>query len=419
MRKWVTIGIAVVVSTFIAANAILLFSEKSKLTRTYYVHEFDRVHESTYAQELEKESVVVPVNEVTVTVDVEVVTDFTVVPGDVVQQGIELVQLKTEAADNQRMIWEAEQQAYMAEQTQLQQIISSLESEQAGASTNFSDIDTSTGSVGDEETSVNVQVDVNVSPEGQFSQAIAEAQQKLAEVDRKLQIISTQLSQESSELAILSPIDGNVASIEEREGLYFITIYTNEKTVRTFANETEWHDIQEGQQVINSSSHQEGVVEGSVFAKSQIPADHSKWLLAYEQYNNKKEEPLYEVQIQLNDQIDALPYAATINSVIHTNEAENAVRVKSEWLLDRIKENAEVYTLTEEGKIIRTPVVAPFDLKQYTILSEGLESEAIVLNEESKINGSPAFLPFPMDLPTWNSIKAVGWKDYLKYLTYE
>ncbi|MEI4768868.1 efflux RND transporter periplasmic adaptor subunit [Psychrobacillus sp. FJAT-51614] len=419
MSKGFTIGIAIIVSTFIAANAILLFSNKSQLARSYYIEEYDRAQANTYAQEMEKESVIVPAKETIVTIEAEAVSDFTVAEGDIVQQGVELAKLKTESADNQRALWEAEQQAYMQEQSQLQQIISSLESERAGSdATSFGEGST-TGTTADDVIDVNVQVDVNVPQDGNFAQAIAEAEQKLAEVDRKLQIVNTQLSQETGDLALLSPIDGNVASIEERDGLYFISIYPNEKSVLTFVNEEEWHEIMEGQKVMNYSTHQEGMAEGSILTKSAVPANKSEWLKAYKQFENKTQEPLYEVRIQLNEQPKELPFAANINSVITTDEVENAVKVKSTWLLNKAKQKAEIYTLTNEGRIVRTPVTIPFDLKQYAILSEGLENNVVLLNAEPKRDESTAFLPFPMELPTWNSIKAVSWKDYLRYLTYK
>lgn len=419
MNKWLVIGTSIVVSIFIAANAVLLFSNKSEITKSYYVNEYDRVYENTFTKELEKESVIVPVNESTVTIDVDAVNDILVTEGDTVQQGAELVQLKTVSADDQRMLWQTEQEAYMQEQSQLNQIIGNLESERAGADSTSSSNGSTTGSTDDETIDVNVQVDVNISQEGNFAQAIAEAEQKLAEVDRKLQIVSAQLNQESGELTLLSPIEGSVAAIEERNGKYFIEIYGTEKSVITFANEVEWHQIKEGLHVKNYSSHQEGVVEGSILTKAEVPANASKWLTAYEQFGNKTEEPVYEMRISLEEQRIALPFGANINSVIITDEAENAVRVKTKWLLNRSKELAEVYTLTNEGRIMRTPVTVPFDVNQNAILSEGLQSESVVLNAEPKNVDAPAFLPFPLDLPSWSSIKAVSWKDYMKYLTYK
>lgn len=81
MNKWLTIGVSIVVSTFIGANAILIYSDKSQISRTFYVSEYDRVYENTYAKELEKESIVVPANEMSVTINVEAVNDIVVAEG--------------------------------------------------------------------------------------------------------------------------------------------------------------------------------------------------------------------------------------------------------------------------------------------------------------------------------------------------
>ena len=419
MNKWLTIGISIVVATFIGANAILIYSDKSQISRTFYVSEYERVNENTYAEELEKESIVVPANEMAVTIDVESVNDVIVAEGDSVEEGSDLATLKTNFAEDQRLLWETEQQAYMQEQSELSMIISDLESERNGADSNSSGDSQATGGSADEIVDVNVQVDVNVSQDGNFAQGIAETKQKLAEVDRKLQIVDAQLAQDSVALSLLSPISGTVSAIEERNGKYFIHLFTNEKSVITYVKESEWHDIEEGQSVKNYSTHREGVVEGSVSSKVQVPANASKWLTAYEQFAEETDEPVYEVSIQLAEQLEILPFSANLNSVITTNQAENAVQLNSKWLLNRSKNVAEVYTLTSEGKIARTPVTVPFDLKQHAILSEGLSNGNVVLNADQKTDNAEAFLPFPVDLPTWNSIKSVSWKDYVKYLTYK
>lgn len=419
MNKWLTIGVSIVVSIFIGANAILIYSDKSQISRTFYVSEYDRVYENTYAKELEKESIVVPANEITVTIDVEAVNDIVVAEGDRVEEGADLATLKTDSAEDQRSLWETEKQAYTLEQSKLRTIIRDLESDRSEADSSSSGDSQATGGTADEIVDVNVQVDVNVSQDGNFAQGIADAKQKQAEIDSKLQIIDAQLAQDSGGLSLLSPISGTVSTIEERNGNFFIHLYVDEKSVITYVKESDWHDIEVGQTVKIYSTHREGVVEGSISGKTQVPANASKWLTAYEQFEQKIGEPVYEVRIQLAEQLDTLPFAANLNSVIITNQAENAVQIKSKWLLNRSKKAAEVYTLTSDGRIARTPVTVPFDLKQHAVLSEGLKNGNVVLNADQKTDAAEAFLPFPLDLPTWNSIKAVNWKDYVKYLTYK
>ena len=133
MNKWLTIGISIVVATFIGANAVLIYSDKSQISRTFYVSEYERANENTYATEIEKESIVIPANEMSVAIDVEAVNDVIVAEGDSVEEGSDLATLKTNSAEDQRLLWETEQQAYMQEQSELNEIISDLESDRYGA----------------------------------------------------------------------------------------------------------------------------------------------------------------------------------------------------------------------------------------------------------------------------------------------
>lgn len=419
MNKWLVIGVSIIVSTFIAANAILLFEENSEIARTYYLKDHETVQTNTYSKELEKESVVVPTDAVTVTVDVERVSNLAVSEGEEIGADTELAQLKPDFAEEQRGIWETEVQAYRQEQMQLNQIISDLEYERSNTEGSYTDTDTATSNTNDEVTDVNVQVDVQLSQDGSYSQAIGAAKQKLAEVDRQLQIMEAQLNQEPGAMSLLSPIAGTVGSIENKDGKYFIEIYSVEKSLLTFVPEKEWHKLEAGMLVRNYSSHSESMAEGTIATITQVPANGSPWLSAYKQYDAQSEEPLYEVMIQLNEQPEQLPFAANMNSAITTQQAENAVTIKREWLLNPTKEQAELYVLTPEGKITRTAVNTPFHLNKHAVVSTGLENGMIVLDDKPKTPEAPAFLPFPLETPSWTSIKAVSWKDYVKYLTYK
>lgn len=419
MNKWLVIGISIIVSTFIAANAILLFEDNSEIARTYYLKEHETVQTSTYSKELEKESVVVPTEAVTITIDTDQVSNLVVSEGDEIGADSELAQLKPDFAEQQRAIWETEVEAYRQEQMQLNQIIGDLEYERSNAEGTYTDTNTATNNTNDDVTDVNVQVDVQLSQDGSYSQAIGTAKQKLAEVDRQLQIMEAQLSQEPGAVSLLSPIAGTVGAIESKDGKYFIEIYSQEKSLLTFVPEKEWHKLDEGMLVKNYSSHNESINEGTIAAITQVPANGSPWLSAYKQYDSESKDPLYEVRIQLNEQPERLPFAANINSAITTDQVDNAVSLKTDWLLNSTKEKAELYVLTTEGKIAKTAVTIPFYLNKHTVVTTGLENGTTVLEDEPKAEAAPAFLPFPMETPSWKSIKAVSWKDYVKYLTYK
>ena len=57
-----------------------------------------------------------------VTIDVEAVNDIVVAEGDSVEEGSDLATLKTDSAEDQRLLWETEQQAYMQEQSELKKL---------------------------------------------------------------------------------------------------------------------------------------------------------------------------------------------------------------------------------------------------------------------------------------------------------
>ena len=191
---------------------------------------------------------------------------------------------------------------------------------------------------------VNVQVDVNVSQDGNFAQGIAEAKQKLAEVDRKLQIVDAQLAQDSGELSLLSPISGTVSTIEERNGKYFIHLFANEKSVITYVKESEWHDIEEGQSVKNYSTHREGVVEGSISSKTQVPANASKWLTAYEQFEHKIDEPFYEVQDSVSRTTRNLAFCGKSKLSNHYKPSRKCCASKIEMATKPLRQMQRKYT---------------------------------------------------------------------------
>ncbi len=418
MKRWLAIGIAIVVSMLIATNVVLLFDEESEIDRTYYIKEYDRPTKSTYVKELEKESVIVPTEITHVSIEIEKVQHLLVSEGDYVQPEMELAQLNNAYADEQRSLWETQQQAYQREQGQLLQLQSRLESERASTPGTVSDSNTSTANNADGEMDVNVQVDVSASQDGNFAQAIAQTELKLLEIERQLDIIRAQLNQPAGELAVVSPVEGTIGSIQESEGKYVIEVYTNDKSLVTFVEENEWHELGEGQLVKSYTTHLEGILEGSVVSRSQVPVESSKWLTAFEQFDKPYDKPLYEIEVQFAQPIDTLPFAANVNSVFITNEAADAVRIPAKWLVANEEEKAAIYTLTEEGKIAITPVTVPFHLDKYAIVTD-FQNDTVVIEGEKKYEDSKTFLPFPSKLPSWNSIKAVHWKDYLKYLTYK
>ncbi|MBW9234685.1 hypothetical protein JQK62_21025, partial [Leptospira santarosai] len=118
---------------------------------------------------------------------------------------------------------------------------------------------------------VNVDVGVDVSQDGAFAQAIAEAEQKLSEVNQQLQVVDAQLAQEGA-AAIISPVEGIVSTIRDKNDRLAIEIYSIDKIVVTYATDEQWQNVQADDRVRLQADGMDQSIEGTVTQVSQVPA---------------------------------------------------------------------------------------------------------------------------------------------------
>nr|WP_084226106.1 hypothetical protein [Planococcus salinarum] len=57
MNKYFAIGLSIAITAFLAANAILLFSERSQVPKKLYISEYERTYTSSYSEKLPKEAI--------------------------------------------------------------------------------------------------------------------------------------------------------------------------------------------------------------------------------------------------------------------------------------------------------------------------------------------------------------------------
>lgn len=422
MNRLITIGISVAIAAFVGANLILVFKEDSPLARSYYIDDHIRVAPGDYARELEKEAITVPVNAYSLSIERENLLELTVQQGAEVTVGALIANLDTSDEQEQRAEWQAMQSAFQSEANELRSIISGLQSDKASAGSSSSDYGNAngTGNANDEivDVTVDVQVDVEITEEGAYDQAIAQAEAKLAEVERELAIVSAQLQSPSGDLQFVSPFEGVVDRIEEFSDTIVVHILPLEQRLITFVEEKDWHDIQSEQTARAYSSHLAQTYTGSISGKGVLPVTENRWKEIHGQFETHPDLPLYEVQIEPVEELVGLPLGANVNVTINLDEAKNAMRIRDDWMLVRDKDYAEIYTLSERGTVGRIPVGIAFDVPvlQSVIVDSGLVNGQIVLDDEFRRNNSRTFFPMPFDRPTWNSIKSVNWKEYLYFL---
>lgn len=427
MSKLGNIAVAVVVSCFIAANAILLFSEKSIIPKTVYVDDYERLTAGNYTEELPKEGLVSPISSYFVYVaDDENVEQWLVKEGDAVTMGQEIASLNTARSDEQQAVWESEKQALKSQQSDLESQIDELETGRLRAASNRRTSADTTESVGtgDAQTDVNVNVDVNVSDQGAYEAAIADLEKELSHVQRQITVLDTQINQDDSNPAVLSPVDGVVANIHPLGERLAVEIYSTERNILTFAVSEQWQEIKPQSRVLIQADGMDKAVEGTVEAVSQVPSTDNEWVAAYKKVAKDEEEnPLayYEVRVLPTESIEALPFANNANLSIIVNEAENAVSVKAKWLDNRFEESAVATVVNEDGYAVRKNVLTPFDYKNRAVIVEGLEIGDVAIDNDrvDDYNYAPAvFFPMPTETPAWYSWKTFGWKNYMKYLWY-
>nr|WP_084226107.1 hypothetical protein [Planococcus salinarum] len=331
-------------------------------------------------------------------------------------------------SEEQRAIWEAEEDALEDELREVRSALQDLEtasSRQSRPTTGSStDRDTVTTAQGDTvELDINVSLDVEVPQDGSYAAGIAEAEQRIASIETQLAVVEAQLDQNTAKPALVSPIEGVVGKVDAGSMPMSIEIYSSEKLFMTYVVEEEWLDVSVDDRVF---LHVDGIgqaMPGKILRKSQLPAGGSKWLDAYralDPVDQNNPIAIYEVLIITEEPItDAVPYGKTANASIVINEAADAVALKDTWIFDRYNGTGNAFVLNEEGRAEAVPVTIAFDLEGKAILSDGMEAGATVVDNDllRRFASAPqAFLPFPSIQPDMEHAKNTYWRKYVEYL---
>ncbi|RAZ80758.1 efflux RND transporter periplasmic adaptor subunit [Planococcus halotolerans] len=429
MNKYFMIGLSVAITAFLAINAILLFSEKSQVPKKLYINEYERAYTSSYTEKLPKEAITAPLAATEIFIqDSDAVEQWIINEGDSVEAGTELALLNEAESEEQRAIWEAEEDALNDELREVRSVLRELETASSrnsrpttGSSTNR---DTATNANGDTvELDVNVQVEVEVPQDGSYAAGVAETEQRIAALETQLAVVEAQLDQNTAKPALISPIEGIVGKIDAGNMPMSIEIYSSEKLFMTYVVEKEWLEVNVDDRVF---LHVDGVAQampGKVLRKSQLPADSSKWLDAYralDPIDQNNPIAIYEVLIMTEEPItDAVPYGKTANASIIINEAADAVALKDAWIFDRYNGTGKVSVLNAQGRAESLPVTIAFDLEGKAVLSEGVLPGSTVVDSDilQRFAFAPqAFLPFPSVQPDMEHAKNTEWRRYVEYL---
>lgn len=430
LNKLWNIAVAVAVTAFIATNLILLYGQKSLVPKYVYAPETERMVAGHYTEKLSKEGLVIPDMVYTAYIDREAtVGEWLVEEGETVTAGQPIANLDTGRMESQRSIWQSEKKALEAQERDLESSLSQLEQERRSAEsgTNSSTnerLDNSGADNGSPIVDLSVDVQVDVPQGGAYAHAIAAAENQLADIRRQLTVVEAQLEQSGETLSLVSPADGTVAKVHRQGEQLAVDVYSTERTILTYAAGEEWQDIEQEDRVFIQASGLEGVIEGSVHSVSEVEAPESKWLDAYrtlDQRNVNNPLAYYEVRILPNEDISVLPFANNVNAVIYTEEAYDAVAVKSEALTDKSRDEAIVTVIDNEGYAKNVPVITPFDWKGQSIITDNLyEGDFVITGPiyDRTISPPAVILPMPLEWPSKEEWKAHDWRDYMHFILF-
>lgn len=431
MNRFFFVGLSIAITAFLTSNFLLLFGEKSIISKELYISEYEQAFTHTYTETLPKEALTAPQDTMEIYVqDDEALEQWLVKEGDAVMAGAELARLNQSESEDQRAIWQSEQSALQAErsevQASLQELLQARMSQNSSFSENRSDSNSYPGIGGlDEELrmDVNVSVGVEVPEDGAYASGISQAQQRLAAIDSELAVVEAQLAQNRENPALISPVDGTVARINRDSATPSIEIYNNEREFITYLLEDEWHDVEQADRVLIQAPGISGAIPGVVRSVSEIPAEESKWFRAYRELGRiDQNNPIafYEVRISPETPLqEAMPFGSNVNADITLNEAQDAVALRDDWIYDNDETKGTAYTLDIDGRPNAVPVEIAFAVPGRTVLASGMEAGDLLLNE-ARLHDYPGrprlFMPFPSSQPDFDYAKNTEWRAYIEYL---
>lgn len=429
MSKRINIAAAIGISAFLATNLFLLFSDKSVIHKSVYINEYERMTIADYHEKLPKESFVTPTDTYTVYVGSDDAIDsWLVTEGDAVFAGDELALLNTENADKERDTWEAERTALYQQENELNDLISDLLAEKAKSNKrNDSTLHSGNSKIAETGNRTTIELDfgvdlnIDVTQGGTYAQAVAAAEQELADVSRKLAVVNAQLDQSPSRPAILSPVDGIVADVTRRGSTLAVDIYSSQKVLTTYAKDKEWERVEMNDRVLLQGEGIEGIAEGTVISVSTVPTKNVPSLEAYKTLDEKQAtNPLayYEIRISTDADLYAIPFGNNVNAIVITKEALDAVAVNEEWLRG-IDDELTGAIIETTGRAVKVPVSTPFTWNKRTVITEGIFQGDIVIDEalvRDFVQPPRIILPAPLYMPSKSEWRMHGWRNYVKHI---
>ena len=412
-KPWTSISI-VVVAILIGLNAYFVFKNDSKVARSYFIDEFQKAYTGDHVELVNKETIVAPAKTYTISADATSLSAITVKRGQEVTATDLLATYKTEEVDDEVTKLEAERTAYETELSDLEAALAQIETDYSDASDPKSSINTDQLS-----DKLAVTVEMELANQNSISTAIAILNGHIAETTRHIALMDAQIAQLQARQGIISPVDGIISTITEEAGSVTFEIYSSEKTMLAYLSEDEWQKVMAGQTVDFELQHFEDTLSGIVLEKQVIAtAKDSTWANELAKSAKLPQPTNYEVMLQQDDILDAIPFSTVGKASIIVNEAIDSYKVTSNWVKASKEDVHSIYIIGQDGKIRLEEIDVAFDSAQITIFTGYLDEGTPMLSHKKRNIMARSFRTMPVEKIEWQNFKELDWKEYIKYIAF-
>ena len=458
---------------FVLANGYLLLKDNDIIMKNYYINNVQFAVADYHEKVLETDAVVAAKQEHFIAAPVQSISEVLVTQGQSVSLLTELAIYKPEEAEREITRLETDRVAYENELSELERIVSDLQSENSSSSPSTA---TDSTTLGDNELwNINLTLELGIEQSTPTAEGIAIIQRSIAETERQISILDSMISQLNNNNSLTTPVDGIVKEIVLEGDSIIFQIQSLEKKFVAYVEHEDWKEIEIGQKasvILNEGKEDELIIDGDVLEKQQIPARDS--IAFNEMKKNDKVKPddtVYEVSIEPTDMLTETPIGILADATITTFEANDSFQVNEDWLVKYEQDNSGnlIYTVGEDGKTKLEPVDLLFkhkaeieqeefmygepieenieeeapveeavvtkpriqtveledskkedaakdeDLEDTAVFTAPIAPQQIFIDGDEKNLFAPTFRPYPLRTFEWSYVDAT-WKDALWYL---
>lgn len=409
-RPWTSLSI-VVLAILIGLNAYFVFKNDSKVARSYFIDEFQKAYIGDNVERINKETIVAPADTYSISADARSLSAITVKRGQEVAATDLLATYKTEEVDDELTKLEAEQEAYEMELSDLESALSQIETDSTDPTSSIN-----TDQISDKLT---VNVEMELAGQNSTSTAVAILNRHIAETNRQIALTEARIAQIQARQGVISPVDGVISNITEEAGSVTFEIYSSEKAMLAYLSEDEWQKVMAGQTVDFELQHFEDSLSGIVLEKQMIATDeNSTWANELAKSVKLPQPTNYEVMLQQDDLLEAIPFSTIGKASIIVNEAIDSYKADKNWVKSSKDDIHNIYIVGQDGKIRLEDIQVQFNTKTSAIFTGYLDEGTPILSNEKRNIMARSFRTMPIEKIEWKRFKELEWNEYIKYIVF-